>query len=150
MLLPGTLTVPAGASGLVVFAHGSGSSRMSPRNRLVAEFLNAAGFATFLFDLLTPAEQIERANVFDVDLLGDRLADATRRLARQSATRGLPIGYFGASTGAAAALWAAAEPDLDVRAIVSRGGQPDLAGRTVVPRVGTDLARRRRTATPAS
>ena len=125
--LPGILTVPDGSSGLVVFAHGSGSSRKSPRNRWVAEFLNGAGFATLLFDLLTPAEQVDRTNVFDIDLLGRRLGDATRWVAGQPEVRDLPLGYFGASTGAAAALWAASEPDLDVSAVVCRGGRPDLA-----------------------
>jgi putative phosphoribosyl transferase len=128
MLFSGTLTVPTEASGVVVFAHGSGSSRNSPRNRWVAEFLNGAGFATYLFDLLTPAEQAERSNVFDIDLLGRRLADATRWVTDQPDVRDLPVGYFGASTGAGAALWAASESDLDVRAVVSRGGRPDLAG----------------------
>ncbi|HEX2382950.1 MAG TPA: hypothetical protein VHI95_09960 [Acidimicrobiales bacterium] len=125
--LSGTLSTPAEASGLVVFAHGSGSSRASPRNQLVAGYLNDARLASLLFDLLTPAEQAARANVFDIDLLGGRLADATRWIADQAAVSGLPIGYFGASTGAAAALWAATESDLDVRAIVARGGRPDLA-----------------------
>lgn len=125
--LPGTLEVPAQPSGLVVFAHGSGSSRKSPRNQWVAEYLNEAGFATLLFDLLTPNEQVERSNVFDIERLGHRLAEATRWVADQPDVRDLPVGYFGASTGAAAALWAATESDLDVRAVVSRGGRPDLA-----------------------
>ena len=125
--LPGTLTIPQDSSGLVVFAHGSGSSRKSPRNQRVAEYLNDAGFATLLFDLLTPAEQTDRANVFDIELLGRRLADATRWVTARPDVRSLPVGYFGASTGAAAALWAATEPDLEVRAVVSRGGRPDLA-----------------------
>jgi len=128
MLFSGTLTVPTEASGVVVFAHGSGSSRFSPRNQWVAEFLNGEGYATYLFDLLTPAEQADRSNVFDIDLLSRRLAEATRWVADQPATRGLPVGYFGASTGAAAALSAASEPDVDVAAGVSRGGRPDLAG----------------------
>src|SRR5262245_2139107 len=128
MLFSGTLTVPTESSGIVVFAHGSGSSRLSPRNQWVAEFLNGAGYATYLFDLLTPDEQAERANVFDVELLGQRLTEATRWVTDQPGVRGLPVGYFGASTGAAAALWAATEPDVDVRAVVSRGGRPDLAG----------------------
>ena len=125
--LPGVLTVPPDATAVVVFAHGSGSSRKSPRNRWVADLLNKAGFATVLFDLLTAAEQVDRAKVFDIELLGRRLADATRWVSAQPELHGLPIGYFGASTGAAAALWAASEPDLDVRAVVSRGGRPDLA-----------------------
>ena len=125
--LSGLLTVPNDPTGLVLFAHGSGSSRNSPRNRWVAELLNEAGFATLLFDLLTPSEQHTRSNVFDIELLARRLADATRWIADRPDVCGLPIGYFGASTGAAAALWAAAEPDLDIAAVVSRGGRPDLA-----------------------
>jgi putative phosphoribosyl transferase len=125
--LPGTLVVPPQPSGLVVFAHGSGSSRNSPRNRWVADYLNESGFSTLLFDLLTPTEQAQRSNVFDIERLGHRLAAATRWVAGQPDVRDLPIGYFGASTGAAAALWAAAESDLEVRAVVSRGGRPDLA-----------------------
>jgi putative phosphoribosyl transferase len=125
--LAGDLTEPNGATGVVVFVHGSGSSRRSPRNRAVAARLNQAGLATFLFDLLTPEEEAVRANVFDIDLLARRLVAATSWVARDLAVRSLPIGYFGASTGAAAALWAAAD-DATVRAIVSRGGRPDLAG----------------------
>jgi putative phosphoribosyl transferase len=124
--LPGHLTVPGHAGGLVVFAHGSGSSRHSPRNRLVAGVLQRAGLATLLVDLLTPEEEGLRASVFDVELLAGRLAGVAS-WARTSACSGtLPFGYFGASTGSAAALWAAAEDD-DVRAVVSRGGRPDLA-----------------------
>jgi len=125
--LPGTLSVPAEAFGLVVFAHGSGSSRNSPRSRWIAEFLNDAGFASLLFDLLTTGEQGARSNVFDVELLGGRLADTTRWVAEQDEVRELPVGYFGASTGTAAALWAATDRSLDVRAVASRGGRPDLA-----------------------
>jgi putative phosphoribosyl transferase len=125
--LEGDLRVPTDAIGLVIFAHGSGSSRLSPRNRLVAENLNQRGLATLLFDLLTPEEAVERANVFDIELLAVRLLMATRWARRQPACRGLEIGYFGASTGGGAALWAAAE-DPSVRAVVSRGGRPDLAG----------------------
>lgn len=125
--LPGTLTVPPGAVGLVLFAHGSGSSRMSPRNRFVARVLHAAGIGTLLFDLLTPDEDRNYSARFDISLLSLRLARATRWV-RSQPTQDLPIGYFGASTGAAAALVAAAErPDV-VRAVVSRGGRPDLAG----------------------
>jgi putative phosphoribosyl transferase len=127
-LLPGTLTWPEHASGIVVFAHGSGSSRLSPRNRAVAQVLNDAGLGTLLFDLLTPAEEANRANVFDIALLGHRLVEATGWLVRRPEAAGLPLGYFGASTGAAAALWAAAEPQAPVAAVVSRGGRPDLAG----------------------
>lgn len=126
--LPGRLTVPAHATGIIVFAHGSGSSRLSPRNRYVADLLNQAGLGTLLFDLLTSAEEQDRTNVFDVALLARRLVDVTRALQNQPRTVGLRIGYFGASTGAAAALWAATEPDVDVAAVVSRGGRPDLAG----------------------
>ena len=125
--LSGGLTVPDGAQGLVVFAHGSGSSRNSPRNRWVAQLLNETGFATLLFDLLTPPEERNRANIFDIELLGGRLAGATRWVVARPEVRGLPSGYFGASTGAAAALWAAAAPDVAIGAVVSRGGRPDLA-----------------------
>ncbi|MFD9127767.1 phosphoribosyltransferase family protein [Kitasatospora sp. NPDC059571] len=125
--LPGLLSVPAGAVGLVLFAHGSGSSRHSPRNRYVAGELHHAGLGTLLFDLLTAEEEPDRAKVFDPALLGARLASATRSAAARPECAGLPIGYFGASTGAAAALWAATEPDVRVAAVVSRGGRPDLA-----------------------
>ncbi|MFD3453168.1 alpha/beta family hydrolase [Streptomyces sp. NPDC058691] len=122
--LAGTLTMPADARAVVVFAHGSGSSRHSPRNRAVAAALNQAGLGTLLFDLLTPAEETDRANVFDVELLADRLAGVTRWARREN----LPVAYFGASTGAAAALRAAAHPEAEVSSVVSRGGRPDLAG----------------------
>lgn len=125
--LPGRLTVPERAAGIVVFAHGSGSSRHSPRNRYVASVLTEAGLGTLLLDLLTPAEETDRANVFDVELLAGRLAAATAWLREQPATAALPVGYFGASTGAAAALLAAAQPEANVAAVVSRGGRPDLA-----------------------
>ncbi|MFE3552953.1 phosphoribosyltransferase family protein [Streptomyces kronopolitis] len=125
VLLTGDLTVPAGAGAVVMFAHGSGSSRHSPRNRLVATALQEAGLGTLLFDLLTPAEEGDRAKVFDVETLAGRLTGATGRLRDRT---GLPIGYFGASTGAAAALRAAADPGADIGAVVSRGGRPDLAG----------------------
>ncbi|MFF8268941.1 phosphoribosyltransferase family protein [Streptomyces sp. NPDC016562] len=133
--LAGDLTLPETAGAVVMFAHGSGSSRHSPRNRAVAADLNRAGLGTLLFDLLTPAEEADRANVFDIETLAARLADATRWLRRRTS---VPIGYFGASTGAAAALWAAADlaaaagngpgDGPDVGAVVSRGGRPDLAG----------------------
>lgn len=126
--LTGDLVVPHQAKGLVVFAHGSGSSRLSPRNRAVAVTLNRSGLGTLLFDLLTDAEADERTNVFDVALLGGRLVEVTRWLRRVKGFADVPVGYFGASTGAAAALWAAAELPDDVRAVVSRGGRPDLAG----------------------
>ena len=125
--LAGELVVPVGAAGVVVFAHGSGSSRHSPRNRYVAEVLQDEGLATLLFDLLTADEEVERHNVFDVELLGRRLMTVTEWLSTDPAVARLPVGYFGASTGAAAALWAAAEPGSPVRAVVSRGGRPDLA-----------------------
>jgi putative phosphoribosyl transferase len=130
--LAGHLTVPGQATGIVVFAHGSGSSRHSPRNRYVAAVLSQAGLGTLLFDLLTPGEELDRASVFDIGLLARRLADVTGWLRGQDGAAGLPVGYFGASTGAAAALWAAAEPGAGIGAVVSRGGRPDLAG----PRLG--------------
>ncbi|MCU7821946.1 phosphoribosyltransferase family protein [Kitasatospora sp. DSM 101779] len=126
--LRGVLTRPQGALGVVLFAHGSGSGRLSPRNRYVAGELNRAGMATLLFDLLTPAEEIDRVKVFDTELLGRRLAEVTRLVTARPDCAGLAVGYFGASTGAAAALRAAAEPGLRVAAVVSRGGRPDLAG----------------------
>jgi len=125
--LPGNLHVPVAASALVVFAHGSGSSRLSPRNRAVAEALNGQGMATLLFDLLSPDEERDRANVFDIPLLAERLADAVRWIDRQPELVRLPLGLFGASTGAAAALVAAAHLGTRVDAVVSRGGRPDLA-----------------------
>ena len=126
--LAGTLSVPESARGLVVFAHGSGSSRLSPRNMAVADALNARSFATSLLDLLTPSEESDRANVFDIPLLADRLVDAVRWLDGQPTVASLPLGLFGASTGAAAALVAAARLPRRVDAVVSRGGRPDLAG----------------------
>lgn len=125
--LAGRLTVPEGAPGVVVFAHGSGSGRHSPRNRYVARILNGAGLGTLLFDLLSPEEGLNRANVFDIGLLAGRLAEVTRWLRVQPSVKGAAIGYFGASTGAAAALWAAAAPGAGIAAVVSRGGRPDLA-----------------------
>lgn len=125
--LPGDLCVPQAARGLVVFAHGSGSSRLSPRNRKVAEALNGMAMATLLFDLLTADEEQERANVFDIALLASRLAAAVRWTGGQRELERLPIGLFGASTGAAAALVAAAELGASIGAVVSRGGRPDLA-----------------------
>jgi putative phosphoribosyl transferase len=126
--LDGTLELPASARGLVVFAHGSDSSRLSPCNQAVAAALHGAGLGTLLFDLLTEAETRERANTFDIQLLGSRLVAATEWLEQQPEGSGLPIGYFGASTGAAAALVAASRLASRVRAVVSRGGRPDLAG----------------------
>lgn len=122
------LAGPDDASGLVVFAHGSGSSRFSPRNRYVAEELQKAGFATLLFDLLSQEEAADRAKVFDIPLLAERVGDALRWALSEPASVGLPIGLFGSSTGAAAALVAAARWPERVKAVVSRGGRPDLAG----------------------
>jgi putative phosphoribosyl transferase len=128
VVLAGDLRLPAGARGLVIFAHGSGSSRLSPRNRTVAARLAGAGLATVLFDLLTEHESGRRELLFDIPLLARRLEGVTRWAAAEPATRELPVGYFGASTGAAAALRAAAsENGAAVRAVVSRGGRPDLA-----------------------
>jgi putative phosphoribosyl transferase len=127
-VLAGRLTVPVAAPGVVVFVHGSGSSRHSSRNRHVARVLQDAGLATLLFDLLTPEEELDRTNVFDVGLLAGRLEGVTAWLRRQPTTAHLATCYFGASTGAAAALRTAAGPGADVAAVVSRGGRPDLAG----------------------
>jgi dienelactone hydrolase len=136
--LTGNLVVPEDAWGVVLFAHGSGSSRLSPRNRSVARKVSERGLATLLIDLLTPEEErvdIETAHLrFDIGLLADRLAGAKEWLAEQPETRDLKIGYFGASTGAAAALVAAALHPEKIGAVVSRGGRPDLAG-NLLPRV---------------
>jgi dienelactone hydrolase len=130
--LEGGLTLPAGAKGIVLFAHGSGSSRHSPRNRAVARSLEAGGLATLLLDLLTAREEsvdsLSGQLRFDIDLLADRLVAVADWLARTAETSDLPLGLFGASTGAAAALVAAARRPTAVRAVVSRGGRPDLAG----------------------
>ena len=126
--LAGDLAVPASPLGVVVFAHGSGSSRHSPRNRWVARALNQGGLATLLLDLLTPREELDRAKVFDIGLLAERLVGSTRWLHGQPEVGMLPVGYFGASTGAAAALSAAADLGTQIAAVVSRGGRPDLAG----------------------
>lgn len=125
--LAGHLRVPDPAKGIIIFAHGSGSSRKSPRNVAVARILNDAGFATLLFDLLTEPEASDRINVFDIELLAKRLFDATTWLRSQEEFANTAIGYFGASTGAAAALWAAADSRTHVRAVVSRGGRADMA-----------------------
>ena len=125
--LVGTLHLPASASALVVFAHGSGSSRFSSRNMAVANALNAQGIATLLFDLLTPDEEQERTNVFDIALLAERLIEVVHWVDTQGELAHLPLGLFGASTGAAAALVAAAKLGSRVGAVVSRGGRPDLA-----------------------
>ncbi|HLI14682.1 MAG TPA: phosphoribosyltransferase family protein [Acidimicrobiales bacterium] len=126
--LAGHLTIPEHVVGTVVFAHGSGSSRHSPRNRYVASVLNRSGLGTLVFDLLSGREELRRSYVFDVELLGRRLGAVTAWLRVQPGIALGPVGYFGASTGAAAALWAAAEPEAQVAAVVSRGGRPDLAG----------------------
>jgi putative phosphoribosyl transferase len=125
--LNGTVRLPSAASGLVVFVHGSGSSRFSPRNVAVAEALSQAGLATLLFDLLTAAEEGDRRKVFDIPLLADRLLDAIHWVEQDPELSTLPLGLFGSSTGAAAALVAAARMGEKVRAVVSRGGRPDLA-----------------------
>ncbi len=131
-VLSGNLTVPEKAVALVLFAHGSGSSRYSPRNQFVACTLNDAGLATLLFDLLTPEEEAidmrTREHRFNIGLLAERLVHATRWAKQQEETRDLRIGYFGSSTGGGAALVATAELQHDVGAVVSRGGRPDLAG----------------------
>ena len=126
--LQGSLVIPERPAGLVVFAHGSGSGRRSPRNQFVAAALNRAGLGTLLTDLLTPQEERIRECVFNIGLLAARLAGITGWLRGQPACATIPVGYFGASTGAAAALWAAAGGGTQVKAIVSRGGRPDLAG----------------------
>ena len=130
--LDGTLTVPDLASSVVLFAHGSGSSRHSPRNQFVARVFNQAGLATLLFDLLTPEEEAEDIDTaryrFNIDLLAERLVCATESILEQKETSRLSIGYFGSSTGGGAALVAAAKRPHDVSAVVSRGGRPDLAG----------------------
>lgn len=125
--LPGFFEAPTSPRGLVLFAHGSGSGRLSPRNAQVAAYLTGIGIAKLLFDLLTEEEAADRGNVFDIDLLAERL-DAARALAAVGETTAdLPLGYFGASTGAAAALRAAADHPEGIAAVVSRGGRPDLA-----------------------
>jgi pimeloyl-ACP methyl ester carboxylesterase len=129
--LEGELAMPAAACGVVLFAHGSGSSRLSPRNTYVARVLRDGGVGTLLFDLLTREEDTVYATRFDIDLLTRRLVAATRWMAQQPETRELPVGYFGASTGAAAALMAAAELPDRVQAVVSRGGRPDMAMRVL-------------------
>ncbi|WP_217143220.1 dienelactone hydrolase family protein [Streptomyces sp. AC627_RSS907] len=141
-LLDGDLTLPTGARGVVLFAHGSGSSRLSPRNRAVAAGLHRAGFGTLLLDLLTEDEEREDVATarhrFDIALLARRLTDAVDWLERRPDTAELPVGLFGASTGAGAALAAAAERPERVSAVVSRGGRPDLAG-DALPRVSAPV-----------
>jgi len=127
LILAGLLSVPAGAPGLVIFAHGSGSGRLSPRNNFVSRHLQQAGFATLLLDLLTEEEADDRRKVFNIDLLADRLLLAKGWSETDPRTRYLTLGYFGASTGAGAALQAAAREPSNIKAVVSRGGRPDLA-----------------------
>ena len=138
-VLLGDVSIPADCSGLVVFAHGSGSGRHSPRNKLVAQGLQQHGFATLLLDLLTEAEERvdlhTREHRFDIALLAERMVCATRWAADEPALKKLPVGYFGASTGSAAALVAAAELGPAVSAVVSRGGRPDLAGPAALQKV---------------
>ncbi len=133
--LKARLGVPHGAKGLVIFAHGSGSGRLSPRNNMVAAGLREAGLATLLLDLLTPDEEEDRANVFDIPLLAGRLVRASAWAMARPELYGLPQGYFGASTGAGAALLAAAQLGNSIAAVVSRGGRPDLAGAEALRRV---------------
>jgi putative phosphoribosyl transferase len=130
--LEGSLEIPARARGIVVFSHGSGSGRHSPRNQYVAGELRRAGIATLLLDLLTEEEDQTYDNRFDIPLLTGRLGDAVQFCGRDARARGLPVGLFGASTGAASALRVAASMPHEVRAVVSRGGRPDLAGRTAL------------------
>ncbi len=125
--LEGELHIPQGAKGIVIFVHGSGSSRLSPRNTFVAQVLRSAGLGTLLFDLLTGEEDTDYQNRFNIPLLARRLIAVTQWVGTQEQTRALQIGYFGASTGAAAALIAVVEQGKDIKAIVSRGGRPDLA-----------------------
>jgi len=133
--LRGTLALPDHSKGVVLFAHGSGSSRLSPRNRYVAEVLQSGGIATLLFDLLTeeeePVDEYSARLRFDIPFLARRLVLATRWLLKRPEVRGLRVGYFGASTGAGAALVAAAQLPEDISAVVSRGGRPDLAGESL-------------------
>ena len=133
--LEGDLAIPENAQGIVLFAHGSGSSRLSPRNNYVAGILREAGLATLLFDLLTAREDRNYATRFDIPLLTQRLLEATRWLQDREEIAALPVGYFGASTGAAAALRAAADLGRGIAAVVSRGGRPDLAGAEALDRV---------------
>lgn len=126
--LPAFLRMPHNATGIIIFAHGSGSSRNSPRNNYVAEALSKAGLASLLIDLLRPEEEADRRNVFHIDLLARRLLQAIEWVKTQSGLQNLPVGLFGASTGAAAALTAAAAAQAVVCSVVSRGGRPDLAG----------------------
>jgi putative phosphoribosyl transferase len=128
LVLPGVLALPPAATHVVVFAHGSGSSRFSPRNVAVAEAFHGDGLATLLFDLLTDDEAGDRSNVFDIDLLAERLVAAVRWVRQREDVGDLPVAAFGASTGGAAAIAAATSPGVGLSSVVSRGGRPDLAG----------------------
>jgi putative phosphoribosyl transferase len=125
--LPGELVIPENASGLIIFSHGSGSSRFSPRNNFVAQHFQRLGLATFLFDLLSKEEDKDFSQRFNIDLISQRLIDATNSLLELESVKILPVGYFGASTGAASALIAASILQNKIKAVVSRGGRPDLA-----------------------
>jgi dienelactone hydrolase len=127
VVLIGNLSIPKNANGIVIFSHGSGSSRLSSRNRLVAEMIQQHGFGTLLFDLLTEVEDQDYENRFDIDLLSSRLIETTEWLMQNKETKNYPIAYFGASTGAASAIRAAAYFEKKIKAVVSRGGRPDLA-----------------------
>jgi putative phosphoribosyl transferase len=127
LTLTGELSLPENATGLIIFSHGSGSSRFSPRNNFVAQYLNKKGLATFLFDLLTREEDLDPLLRFDVALLANRLVEVTRSLMKSALTKDLPLAYFGASTGAASALIAASVLQNKIKVIVSRGGRPDMA-----------------------
>lgn len=133
--LEGALELPDAAIGIVLFAHGSGSGRRSPRNRYVAQTLRHAGLGTLLFDLLTAEEDLDYARRFDIDLLTERLDHGVQFVSSHGPTHALPVGLFGASTGAAAALQVAARRPSEIRAVVSRGGRPDLAGERLLDRV---------------
>jgi len=133
--LEGNISVPSRAQGIVVFAHGAGSSRLSPRNQFVAKQLQTAGLGTLLFDLLTEVEDLDYGTRFDIDLLTQRLIAATNWVSTESETEGLPIALFGASTGAAAALRVAAQLGPEIAVVISRGGRPDLAGEEALSRV---------------
>lgn len=130
--LQGDLVIPKDAVGIVIFAHGSGSSRLSPRNKMVADELNKAGHATLLFDLLTEREDSDREMRFDIELLTKRLVEVAEFLQKDPKTKSLKLGFFGASTGAAAALKAASQLQNKAAAVVSRGGRPDLAGASLL------------------
>lgn len=137
--LEGDLTLPKDAVGIVIFAHGSGSSRLSPRNKMVADELNKNGHATLLFDLLTQEEDKDPEARFDIELLSERLIEVVEYIRKEEKTKGLKIGLFGSSTGAAAALIAASKLKQKVSAVVSRGGRPDLAARALASVIAPTL-----------